>query len=193
MERLFTCKMIRLSRSHKTISCAIGAGLILFLSSCHSNESAKTSEKNRIFPEYHYALDTILKSKDGILCGLELGQSKQRIPANEISQVVERAANHITFEQKIDSISKYTITYSFENDSISEIEVLITSKSGDEGDKILNDLKKYYQSKYTAPIMDKGYFVFNCFDSKKQNFTITLSDNSDASNSVIDMYVYREK
>jgi hypothetical protein len=80
-----------------------------------------------------------------------------------------------------------------ENDTISEIEVLITSQSGDEGDKILTDLKKYYAAKYTAPIMDKGFFVFNCFDGKKKNFTITLTDNGGTSNSAIEMLIYREK
>ena len=106
---------------------------------------------------------------------------------------MEKSNSHITFEQQIDSISKYGITYSLENDTITEMEVHITSSNSEEGEKILNDLKKYYQAKYTAPMMDKGYFVFNCFDSKKQNFTITLTDNSSPSNSVIDMSVYREK
>ena len=170
--------------------------LILFtcwLSSCNNHTETKDKTVNRIFSEYHYALDSVIKSKDGILSGIELGQSKSLIPAREMSLAIEKDAGHITFEQKIDSVSKYNITYSFENDTITEIEVLITSQNSDEGDKILADLKKYYQQKYTAPIMDKGYFVFNCFYSKKRNFTITLTDNSGASNSVIDMFVYREK
>ncbi len=158
--------------------------------------SCNRSEKEtapRVFNENHYALDSVIKSKDGILGGIELGQSKTVIPAREINQAIEKSANHITFEQKIDSISKYNITYSLENDSITEIEVQIISQNSDEGEKIMADLKKYYQQKYTAPVMDKGYFVFNCFDSKKQNFTITLTDNSDPNNSVIEMFVYREK
>jgi hypothetical protein len=170
--------------------------LILFtcwLSSCSNHSETKDNTANRIFPEYHYALDSIIKSKDGILGGIELGQSKTAIPQAEINGAIEKAADHITFEQKIDSISKYNITYSIENDSITEMEIQIISQSSDEGDKILNDLKKYYQQKYTAPVMDKGYFVFNCFDSKKRNFIITLTDNSDPNNSIIDMSVYREK
>jgi len=175
----------------KLANCLIVA---LVISSCSNHPATKeTPAVNRIFPEYHYALDSVIKSKDGILSGIELGQSKKLIPSREIIQAIEKDGSHITFEQRIDSVSKYNITYSFENDTITEIEVLITSQNSDEGDKILGDLKKYYQQKYTAPIMDKGYFVFNCFDSKKRNFTITLTDNSGASNSVIDMFVYREK
>jgi hypothetical protein len=168
---------------------------ILLVSSCnnHSESNESAIDKKRIFPEYHYALDSIIKSENGIIGGIELGQSKQIIPAFQVNKAIEKAANHITCEQKIDSISKYSITYSLENDTINEIEIHITSNSSDEGDKILNDLKKYYQIKYTAPMMDKGYFVFNCFDSNKRNFTITLTDNSSTSNSVIDILVYREK
>jgi hypothetical protein len=170
-----------------------GMGLMLFLSSCSHSDSKQTTEAKRIFADYHYALDSVIKSNEGIIGGLELGQSKDLIPAFQVSHAIEKSADHLTFEQDIDSISKYSITYSLENDTITEIEVLIASKNNDEGDKILSDLKTYYSKKYTAPIMDKGYFVFNCFDTKKQNFTITLTDNSGASNSVIDLYVYREK
>ena len=161
------------------------------ISSCNHSENKETAP--RVFNEYHYALDSVIKSKDGNLGGIELGQSKTVIPTREVSQAIEKSANHITFEQKIDSISKYNITYSLENDTITEIEVQIISQNSDEGEKIMADLKKYYQQKYTAPVMDKGYFVFNCFDSKKRNFTITLTDNSDPNNSVIELFVYREK
>jgi hypothetical protein len=184
--------MIKKTFSYSLIICSVVTGILL--SSCNNHHTDKEEvAANRIFADYHYALDSVIKSKEGIVGGIELGQSIKLIPAREVNQAVEKANDHITFEQTIDKISKYTITYAFENDTITEMEVLITSQNGDEGDKILADLKSYYSKKYTAPMMDKGYFVFNCFDSKKQNFTITLTDNSGASNSVIDMYVYREK
>ena len=174
-------------------SIGLSVGVALFISSCNNHsEAEKPVESKRIFPEYHYALDSVIKSNSGIIAGIELGQNKQVIPAIEISKAIEKTAQHITYEQRIDSISKYSITYSMENDTITEIEVHITSTNSDEGEKILNDLKAYYNKKYTAPVMDKGYFVFNCFDSNKKNFTITLTDNSSPSNSVVDMLVYRE-
>ena len=183
--------MLKKTISYSLVICSIAAGVLI--TSCNNHTDKEEVVNNRVFADYHYALDSIIKSKEGILSGIELGQSIKLIPAREVNQAVEKTSDHITFEQTIDKISKYTITYAFENDTITEMEVLITSQSGDEGDKILSDLKSYYTKKYTAPIMDKGYFVFNCFDSKKQNFTITLTDNSGASNSVIDMFVYREK
>lgn len=167
----------------------------VFLLSCSQENKSKeeTTNAKRIFPEYHYALDSVIKSPNGIIGGIELGRSKQVIPTIQVEKAIEKTINHITYEQKIDSLSQYSITYALDNDTIVEIDIHITSKNADFGDTVINDLKKYYQTKYTAPVMDKGYFVFNCFDSKKQNFTITLTDNSSPTNSVIDMSVYREK
>ncbi|HEX7412854.1 MAG TPA: hypothetical protein VF411_02330 [Bacteroidia bacterium] len=168
---------------------SLGIGLFLFSCSNHSEQEAT----KRVFPKYHYALDSVIKSTEGIIGGIELGQSKMVIPAIQLSKALEKTAKHITYEQRIDSVSKYSISYLMLNDTITEIEVHITSDSNEEGDIILQDLKTYYSAKYTAPMMDKGYFVFNCFDTYKKNFTITLTDNSGPSNSVIDMLVYREK
>ncbi|HWY39097.1 MAG TPA: hypothetical protein VNY73_11095 [Bacteroidia bacterium] len=166
--------------------------MLVVIVSC-TNNVKEQKEAHRVFEEYHYALDSVLKTKQGIVSGVELGQNSKFIPLTEVKMAVDKSKDHITYEQKIDSVTKYSITYSLENDTISEIEVLINSQSEDEGDKILNDLKKYYTAKYTSPIMDKGYFVYNCFDGKKKNFTITLTDNGGASNSAIEMLIYREK
>jgi len=168
----------------------MGSAVILF--SCNNGKNNQ-QESQRIFPEYHYALDSVIKTKQGIVSGVELGQNIKFIPLTQVKSAVDKSKDHITYEQKIDSLTRYSINYTLENDTISEIEVLITSQSQDEGDKILNDLKKYYSTKYTSPIMDKGYFVYNCFDGKKKNFTITLTDNGGNSNSVIEMLIYREK
>ena len=44
------------------------------LISCN-NEKKEQQDVLRIFSEYHYALDTVLKSKEGIVSGVELGQN----------------------------------------------------------------------------------------------------------------------
>ncbi|MGZ3902965.1 MAG: hypothetical protein ACXVC6_04675 [Bacteroidia bacterium] len=168
-------------------------GVLMVLFSCNNENKTIIEKAPRIFPDYHYALDTVLKTPQGIVSGVELGQNIKFIPLAQQKSSVENGKDHIIYEQKIDSLTRYSINYSLENDTISEIEVLITSQSEDEGEKILNDLKKYYSAKYTAPVMDKGFFVFNCFDGKKKNFTITLTDNGGNSNSAIEMLIYREK
>ncbi len=165
--------------------------LAAFVFSCTTE--VKQDGTKRVFEEYHYALDTIIKTKDGIIAGVELGQARKDVRTEQVKNAVDQDKEGLVYEQKIDSLTKYNITYTFENDSISEIEVMINCGSREEGERILNDLKEYYRTKYTAPVMDKGFFVFNCFDSRKKNFTITLTDNGGASNSVIDLLIYREK
>lgn len=166
--------------------------LVIVFFGCGPADVVQTNSK-RIFPEYHYALDSIIRSNDGIIAGVELGQNRKFILHEHEKNAADKDKDGMVYEQKIDSLIKYNITYTFEEDIISEIEVMINCSSRDEGDRILNDLKNFYGKKYTAPIMDKGFFVFNCFDSKKRNFTITLTENGGSSNSVIDLLIYREK
>lgn len=160
---------------------------------CNNNGDKPIIEGKRTFPEYHYSLDSIIRSNEGIIAGVELGQSRKMILTQQQRFAVDKDKEGLVYEAKIDSLTKYNITYTFDNDTISEIEVMINCSSRDEGDRILTDLKRFYGAKYTAPVMDKGFFVFNCFDSRKRNFTITLTDNGGTSNSVIDLLVYREK
>lgn len=164
-----------------------------FLVRCNNIEVKPVTEGKRVFPEYHYALDSVVRSNEGIIAGVEFGQNRKMILTQQQRFAVDKDKEGLVYEEKIDSLTKYNITYTFDNDTISEIEVMINCSSRDEGDKILNDLKKYFGTKYTAPVMDKGFFVFNCFDSRKRNFTITLTDNGSTTNSVIDLLVYREK
>lgn len=167
--------------------------LLLFLAACNNQPAETKPEVKRIFPEFHYAIDTIVKTPKGIVAGVELGDSRSSIIAEQVRNAADQDKEGLVYEEKIDSLTKYSITYTFENDSISEIEVLVNCANRDEGDAILADLRNYYRQKYTAPIMDKGFYVFNCFDSKKRNFKITITDNGGTSNAVIDMLIYREK
>lgn len=170
-----------------------GLALVFSITCCTNNAVEVKPETKRVFPEHHYALDSIIKTHEGIIAGVELGQNRKMILLDQQKNAVDKDKDGMVYEQKIDSLTKYNITYTFENDTISEMEIMINCSSRDEGDKILNDFKNFYGKKYTAPIMDKGFFVFNCFDSKKRNFTITLTDNGGTSNSVIDILIYREK
>lgn len=169
--------------------------IMLFAVSCTNNPAVeeKKPEPKRIFPEFHYAIDTIIKTPKGIIAGVELGESRTAVMPEQVKNAADQDKEGLVYEQKIDSVTKYSITYTFENDSISEIEVLVNCENRDEGDAILADLRNYYRLKYTAPLMDKGFYVFNCFDSKKKNFKITLTDNGGTNNAVIDMLIYREK
>lgn len=161
--------------------------------SCSGNQEEKVPEKELIFKGYHYSLDTILKTKEGIIHNIELGEKLNDVKSKESKKPDEMDVDYCLYNYKIDSISNYSVAYNFVGDSLDEIEVQINSTSLDNGTVILNAIKKYYSDKYTAPLMDKGVYVFSCFDSKKRNFMITISDNSTSETGIINLLIYREK
>ena len=165
--------------------------LVILISSCSDNK--EQDEKNRIFPEYHVALDSIVKDSNGILHGVELGFKLNDVKSKENKNPDELDVDYLLYNFNVDSVTKFDIAYNFAGDTLSEIEARIQSSSIDESSKILESLKNYYRLKYTAPLMDKGVYVFNCFDSKKRNFSISLTDNSTTEIGIINLLVYKEE
>ena len=166
------------------------SALILF--SC-GPEKPMEPPKERIFKGYDISLDSVIRTPQGIIRGLELGAKIGEIKAVEKNAPAEFDVDYYYYESKVDSLTSYSVAYTFAHDSLDEIEIQIRSLSLDIGAVILNDLKKYYAEKYTAPLMDQGIYVFNCFDSRKRNFKLSLSDNSGLDKAVISLLVYREK
>lgn len=149
--------------------------------------------KERIFKGYHIALDSVIRTPDGVLRGFEPGEKAADIISYEYKKPAESDKDYSFYEYPIDSVSAYTIAYSFVNDTLDEMEVQINSKTIDAASDIMNNLSRYYSQKYAEPLEDKGIYVFNCTDSRKQNFKISLTDNSTAETGIINMLVYREK
>jgi hypothetical protein len=175
-------------------SSIVYAGICLLIFSC-SNEPKEEPVvvKEPVFKGFHVSLDSIVRKKEGTVHGFELGDSAKAVKAYETLKPVEEDSDYVLFSYPIDSISNYTIAYTFVKDTLDEAELQITSKSIDNGTEILNNLKRYYSEKYAAPLMDKGIYVFSCTGSHKQNFKISLTDNSTAETAIINMLVYREK
>lgn len=166
--------------------------LAAILFSC-SNEKPVEPPKERIFKGYDVSLDSVVRSPKGIIRGLELGAKIGEVKAAEKNAPVEFDVDYYYYESVVDSLTTYSVAYTFVHDSLDEIEIQIHSTSLDAGAVILNDIKKYYQQKYTAPLMDQGVYVFNCFDSRKRNFKLSLTDNSGMEKAIISILVYREK
>lgn len=158
---------------------------------CGNNSDKIKNE--RIFKGYSLALDSIIKTPKGIIRGVEFGTKTKDVKALEIIPPTEADEAYSYYEYKVDSLTNYSIAYTFVRDSLDEIELKINCKNPDVGALLLNDIKNYYQKKYTAPVMDKGIYVYNCFDSRKRNFNISLTDNSGIDNTVINMLFYKEK
>ena len=94
------------------------------LFSCQENKSAD-QQKPRIFPEYNQALDEIIKSREGVIRGIDLNSKAFVITKTETKAPSEVAQDYLYFEYTIDSVINYSISYNLQKDSLDEVEVQI--------------------------------------------------------------------
>lgn len=166
----------------------------LFFASCQEkNEENKVVKQTRIFPGYHYYLDEIIKSKQGVFRGLVLNTNSDSIKKTEIIEPTEISDDHLFYEYVIDSITNFSIDYTLVNDSLEEINLQINTNDLELSSYLFCDLKDYYASKLPNPTEDQGYVVYNCFEGQRKPFVVSLSDNSSPSKGVINMLIYKDK
>ena len=164
----------------------------LCLVSCKDDVKV-VAQKPRIFPEYNVALDEIIRSKDGVIRGVDLNSQALIITKAETKQPAEVDLEFLYFEYDIDSITNYSVTYNLKNDSLDEVEVQINCKDLDLSSTLFNDLKTYYEKKLPNPTEDKGYVVYNCFEGQRKPFVVSLTDNSTPTQGIINLVIYKDK
>ncbi len=165
--------------------------VLLVIVGCSGDKPAVAKE--RIFKDYHLALDSILKTPQGILRGVELGIKSQIAKMAEKPVPDEQDSTILYYEYAVDSLTNYTVSYNLEEDKVQEIEIQINSKDTLNGAAIFDDLVKYFGVKYNKPLFEKGYYVFSSKDSGNMPFFLTLTDNSDSVTSNFNLSIYREK
>jgi hypothetical protein len=162
------------------------------LFSCDENKSTD-QQKPRIFPEYNQALDEIIKSREGVIRGIDLNSKAFVITKTETKAPSEVAQDYLYFEYTIDSVINYSISYNLQKDSLDEVEVQINCNDLDISSKIYTDLKNYYEKKLPNPTEDKGFVVYNCFEGQRKPFVVSLTDNSSPNKGIINLVIYRDK
>lgn len=167
--------------------------VLVALFSCNQEKQEAEKPKPRIFNGYHVLLDEIIRSKDGVFRGINLNSSKETVKKVENTEPTESSADHLYFEYKADSLTNYSIDYSFDNDSLQEISVQINSDDLDLASYLFCDFKDYYANKLPNPTEDKGYVVYNCFEGQRKPFVVSLSDNSSPTKGIINMVIYKDK
>ena len=175
---------------HKII---IAALCILFLTACNEPEKPKVEVKPRVFPEYNIALDEIIKTKAGVIRGINLNSKSDSIKKAETGTAIEAEKDHLFFEYKLDSLTNYSIDYTLVNDSLEEVSLQINCLDPELGSKIYTDLKDYYEKKLPNPMEDQGQVVYNCFEGQRKPFVISLSDNSTPVKGIINLLIYKDK
>lgn len=163
------------------------------LFSCEEHHEVETPKKVRVFPEYTEALDEIIRTKDGVIRGIELNSKADSIKKKETKTPTETDKDYLYFEYKIDSVTNYSVTYNLQNDSLDEVEVQVNCSDLDLSSQIFNDLRMYYEKKLPNPTEDKGFVVYNCFEGQVKPFVVSLTDNSTPTTGIINLVIYRDK
>lgn len=169
----------------------LALGISLF--SCVDSPKKTEEKKPRVFPEYHALLDEIIRSKDGVIRGIDLNSKAMQITKTETQQPAEVDTDYLYFEYAIDSVTNYSVTYNLNKDSLDEVEVQINCNDLDLSSKLFSDLKTYYEKKLPNPTEDKGYVVYNCFEGQRKPFVVSLTDNSTPSKGIINLVIYKDK
>ncbi len=82
--------------------------------SCKENPNADEQKKPRIFPEYSEVLDEIIRSKEGVIRGIDLNSKADVITKAETKEPSEVAHDYLYFEYTIDSITNYSVAYNLQ-------------------------------------------------------------------------------
>lgn len=165
----------------------------VILLACNPEEKPKQVPKPRVFPQYNIALDEIIKTKAGVIRGINLNSKADSIKKAESGTAVEAEKDHLFFEYKLDSLTNYSIDYALVNDSLEEISLQVNCSDPELGSKIYADLKDYYEKKLPNPMEDQGQVVYNCFEGQRKPFVVSLSDNSTPVKGIINLLIYKDK
>lgn len=161
--------------------------------SCTEAPKVVEQKKPRIFPEYHEALDEIIRSKEGVIRGVDLNSKAEVITKAETQQPTEVDDGYLYFEYKIDSVINYSVAYNLNKDSLDEVTVQVNCSDLDLSSRLFNDIKTYYEKKLPNPTEDKGYVVYNCFEGERKPFVVSLTDNSTPTMGIINLVIYKDK
>jgi len=166
---------------------------VLALASCEEPPQPKPTPKPRVFPQYHEALDELIRTPDGVIRGLNLNSQAEAIKKVETAEPKEAGPEQLYFEYTLDSLTNYSVIYTLQRDSLEEVNVQINCEDPDVSAKIFNDLKDYYEKKLPNPMEDQGYVVYNCFEGQRKPFVVSLSDNSTPVKGIINLVIYKDK
>lgn len=161
--------------------------------SCQEEHVHVEQKKPRVFPEYHEMLDEIIRSKEGVIRGIDLNSKAVLITKTETKEPTEVDHDYLYFEYQIDSVTNYSVAYNLQKDSLDEVEVQINCQDLDLSSKLFSDIKTYYEKKLPNPTEDKGYVVYNCFEGQRKPFVVSLTDNSTPTMGIINLVIYKDK
>lgn len=166
---------------------------IMLMLACNTKSKTDAVVKERLFPEYDEAIDEIVKSKTGVIRGLDLNAISDSIIKAEGKTPLKKDSLNLYYEYMINDEFNYSISYNLIHDSLDEVNVQINTNDLDLSSKIFNDLKTFYEKKLPNPTEDKGYVVYNCFEGQRKPYVVSLTDNSSPQKGIINLVIYKDK
>ena len=123
--------------------------LAIFLVSC----SGQLEKHGELFAEF-------MKNEDGIFRGVNIGDSVDQVESAEGTAPIESSKNMHSYEGSIGESGSYVVRYGFESGKVYEILVECSFDENQEGVKMLNGFRDFFNEKYGAYEKDAGYLVW---------------------------------
>ena len=162
--------------------------LTILLYSCGGEEP----KKPRVFEGYPIWMDTVVVSQEKIIRSVEPGMSVEEVSERETLKPTEGDSLCKYYEFKTDSNYTITFNYRFQNKKLDEIEMTIFTEKTESSAEIFNQLLKYYESRFSKPMEEKGIYVFNATTSAGNPAKISLEDRSELHKGIVHLLVYSE-
>ncbi|MBN8701501.1 MAG: hypothetical protein J0M08_00400 [Bacteroidetes bacterium] len=121
--------------------------LTIFSTSCNFNKTKSDVDE---------LAQKITVSEENVVRGVYLGMSPSEVLKAEVIKASVQEANYLLYEATTDSSDTYTIAYTFDEDSLSEIRIDVYTISEAKAAQLLIKLKEFFANKYDDPITENN-------------------------------------
>jgi hypothetical protein len=142
----------------------------LFITSCFEPQSKLS--------KYGKEVEAVIITDSGTFRGFDLGDKADSVQAKEIGKAIETDEGYLYYEYRLDSSNTYNISYSFDENGLSEIESDIFIHNPDNTDKVFDSFKAFFDDHYGASEEKQGYTIWSVKSTKYGTVKINLSNES---------------
>jgi hypothetical protein len=148
--------------------------------------------------EYGPVFSTIMLTDAGTLRGFNLGDKLDTVKSQEIAELTEADDAYLYYEAEIDTTGTYNLSYTFDENGLSEMQSDIFINNADHTDAVFNQFKNYFDKHYGPGESHNGFDVWTIPSEKYGKVRINLSDDSgslttDKAPGKISLWIYPDK
>lgn len=146
---------------------------LLLFATCYliASCSSVTSDEKKL-------IDVIVKSESGLFRGLDLGINPSEVKTSESIGLTEEAPDYLFYEFAIDTATNYTVSYTFEENVLNEIQADIYVANDSVAKNLSDSFIKYLSKKYQDPVTENnGIWMWTTLYNKMP-IRIELRDES---------------